>query len=183
MPQTAACILFISEYCVYSMALLKEHEHFNSDLTMTVVRVDDNSKKTKALIDAYDIRGVPTLVINNEKHSEGQDVFATLLPVPRNPVTTRAPGSRVVDNDFTAGRRGGETAPLDFDAPMRDERDGNTDLKARLQQLEVMRKQADDHNKQLHESVTNQQMMASRQCDPIDDDDTGFGLIGIEGME
>jgi len=177
--QTSSGLLFVSEYCEHSTDLLDSYESFRPDLSLTVIKVDDGSKKTKALIDAYDIRGVPTLVINNEKHVEGDDVFLTLLPTEDDGdirLLSRAPRDTVAAADDAPEACGiesfAEEEPFDFDNPPVSARELNNDqgggLEARLQQLEAMRKQADKYTQKRNESVTNQQMMSSRQCDPCD---------------
>lgn len=168
--------LFISEFCEYSTALLKEYERFHPDISITVIKVDENTKKTKALMEAFDIRGVPTLVINNEKHSEGQDVFKVLLP---SISKGRSDARRTPDHSIGAAAMDSSaniTDDASFEAPISTrESNDNMNLKDRLKQLEAMRKQADDQRSRLNESVTSQQMISSRQCDPIDDGTPDFG--------
>jgi hypothetical protein len=72
-------ILFVSERCNYCVDLLSKCDGFRPDLTLNIVSVDNADKKTTKLMEAYSVEGVPTLVVDNEKHSEGEAVFATLL--------------------------------------------------------------------------------------------------------
>lgn len=177
MSLPAPGFLFISEFCEYSTALLKEYERFHPDISITVIKVDENTKKTKALMEAFDIRGVPTLVINNEKHSEGQDVFKILLPS----INRGRPGTRrTPDHSIDAAAMDSSINNTDeiasFEPPISTRESNDTmNLKDRLKQLEAMRKQADDQRSKLNESVTSQQMISSRQCDPIDDGTPDFG--------
>lgn len=184
MPRSG--LLFISEFCSHCSELLSRYEEFRPDVILTVMKVDDNDKKTKSLMEAYDVRGVPTLVLNNEKHSEGEAVFVMLLPThdspakSRRPSHSRAPIVRAAAADITDDACGildteafVEEDAFDFDDPPISTREQNDEqgLQARLLQLEDMRKKADEHNLARNESVTSQQMLSSRQQPNVGSDE------------
>ena len=173
MSHSNSGFLFVSARCPHSAELLNKHEYFRSDLNLSVIKVDENNKKTKALIDAFDITGVPTLVINNEKHSEGQDVFRTLLPKKdaHDRPSAQPDRPRIVGVIASSDQMSEGTSNLDFEPAITTRESNDTQgLDARLKQLEAMRKQADDQSKRANESFASQKMLSSRQCDPIDDD-------------
>jgi len=171
----ASGVLFISEECEHCKELISRQGDFRPDVHLTFVSVDNNDKKTQKLIEAFSVEGVPTLVIDNEKHSDGIDVFTTLLKIKRG----RAPPKReqlphqddvydeVVENVDPLGDVDGG-ALLDFDVPdntRNAEGNDTQSLESRMKQFEEMRKQADDTAKEMNRTLSDRKMITSRQMD------------------
>lgn len=187
-------ILFVSERCVYCEELLSQCNVFRPDLTLTVICVDNPDKKTTRLIDAYSVDGVPTLVVDNEKHSEGIDVFNILLKTKRSarpqPHSKRvvtdegghngqksgglAPISEQTPLDYIGfiGSEADLGAPLDFETPecSRDATvDSASQLDSRLKEIEDMRKQSDENAKMMNQTLSDRKMMTTRQMEYDDE--------------
>lgn len=180
-------ILFVSEQCVYCDELLSRYEQFRPDLSLNVVYVDEPDKKIMRLIDVYNIEGVPTLVVDNEKHSEGEDVFITLLKrtskhrsnrtqhrSDREVLLAPADEEQQIDTIDFMGSGDDLGAPLDFETPEcsrgnDDVRGGGGDaaskLDDRIREIENMRKQSDEKAKAMNQTISDRKMMTTRQME------------------
>ncbi len=159
MSKQISAFLFVSSYCPYSSDLLRSYNEFRDDVFIELVDVDENEPKTRKLINKFDIRGVPTLVIDDEKYAEGEDVFTVLLPSNCDDEKKETPQSSsaflggidpkfldsVADVPLTGGR---DTYPGDTQEPQNELKqiDGsfksgdNNDMEKRLMELQALRK-------------------------------------------
>jgi len=181
----SSALLFFSEYSQPCDDLLKDFEHFRTDLVISLVNVDVDTKKVQGLIEAYGVVGVPTLIVDNEKYAEGLAVNRALLPT-HTGSETRCPNPSPGASALPPPRR----APLALqgagdpdgenmlgvddivdhaiDTSMSDDKNP-AGLEQRLQQLQQMRKESDDrctsNNNRLYDS-----QVASSRVQALDED-------------
>ncbi len=155
--------LFVSARCKYCQELLSNYNTFRSDITLDIIDIDIADKKSKRLIKVYCITGVPTLVVNNEIHSEGEKVFETLLPIDEEEddddgevtrMPQAAPNSKPqppIDMLFPSCSevQVADNAPVDS-------------IHDRLERLQSERKSADDISQKMNDKIANGKMNTGR---------------------